>query len=69
MNVILICDPFKRIIGFWPGGEGCAHDSTIVESIQLEKFVADGHFILFDAGASLTNKCITPYRSVRYVYM
>ena len=56
MNVILICDPFKRIIGLWPGGKGCAHHSTIVESIQLEKVVADGHFIVFDAGASLKKR-------------
>ena len=60
MNVTLICDPFRRIIACVAGAEGSVHDSRIVEKMQLEKLVADGHFIIFDDGASLSHKCLKP---------
>jgi hypothetical protein len=66
-NIYYSCSLIFYIIDVVVGSEGSAHDARVLKDAMLHGFsIIDRKYYLGDAGYSLSNYCLTPYRGVRY---
>lgn len=69
-NVLFVCSLDMTYLYVLPGFEGSAHDSFVLSHAQQraqELFsIPPGKFYLADAGYTLTDSLLVPYRGVRY---
>lgn len=69
-NVLFVCSFDMTYLYVLPGFEGSAHDSFVLSHARTKSqerlIVPSGKFYLADAGYSLTDSILVPYRGVRY---
>ena len=67
MNVIAGCGADRKLQFVDWGGEGCAHDYTLLKEVTAYKNWPKGTFMLFDAAAPCEiDRVLSPYRGVTY---
>lgn len=67
MNAIAACNAERKFIFFSWGGEGSAHDSTVLFNSDEYKKWPKGCYMLFDAGVTCQfGKVLSPYKKVAY---
>lgn len=66
-NVLGVVDYDGRFLAVFPGVEGCASDGYLFRMCStFSRAIPAGMFYLGDAGFTLSNSVLTPYRSTRY---
>lgn len=66
-NVLVVCAMDGRVLFALPGWEGSATDARVLEDAKKRGFIIpSGKMYLADAGYSLQDSILTPYRQVRY---
>jgi hypothetical protein len=66
-NVFAACTFSMYFYYVLSGWEGSAHDGRVFKDALTKGFtVPDGKYYLGDAGYALDDKCLTPYRGIRY---
>ena len=66
-NCLFACSYDFQFVFAYTGWEGSAIDAQVLESALENGFdIPDGYYYLADAGYSVSEKLLTPYRGVRY---
>ena len=67
LNVIVACTFSMYFCFVLSGWEGSAHDRRVYKDALTKRFIVPkAKYYLGDAGYPLSDKCLTPYRGVRY---